>query len=516
MKKNETFLVPGLAKIQTIFKKIENNYTLAKDAPVKKIQHLYDTFDWRLFRNNLTFIKEKNLCFLDEFNSETDIAALSCNYDKQPRFWWNFPEGLLKDKLKSYLGVRVLLSQTIIKKTIQAARILNEDGKIVVRLISQEICLAENSKQLINLIILFPVTGYYQELNSIRIIFKNLGIASGPGTALKKIYETSGRKPGSYSSRLTIKLNPSLSAQESTKIIMLSLLETIKKNEDGIKSDLDTEFLHDFRVAIRRSRSGLTQIKSVFPEQVGRRFKHDFTQIAKLTNKMRDLDVYLLKEDLYRSMLPKNLNPFLDPLFFSISKQRKTEFKKLLKCLDSNFYKKTITEWQEFLSVDIEFPPEQTKNRNIPVTDIAGKYIYKQYKKVVNYGRVIDDSTPDEKLHRLRIECKKLRYLLEFFISLFPQEKMVRLIKQFKKLQDNLGDFNDLSIQQTTLGTYLEEINSTSQNDSRTLAAKTSAAIGGLMSGMYHKQQSIRKSFSKVFADFDQNNTHRLFKRLFT
>ncbi len=510
MKKIETFLTPGLTKIQTIFCEIENNYTLAKDAPVKKIQHLYDTFDWRLFRNNLTFIKEKNLCFLDQFNSETDITPVSCKYDKQPRFWWDFPEGLLKVKLQSYLGVRVLLSQAIIKKTTQVARILNEDEKIVVRLLSQDISLAENNQQLVSLIKLSPVTGYYKELNHFKNFLKNLGLTGEPGTVLKIIFEASGQKPGSYSSRLKIKLNPALTAQESTKIIMLSLLATIKKNEDGIKSDLDTEFLHDFRVAIRRTRSGLTQIKSVFPEQVVSRFRRDFTHLAKLTNKMRDLDVYLLKQDLYRSMLPKNLNPFLDPLFFSISKQRKTEFKKLLKCLDSNFYKRTVTEWQEFLSVDIKYPPEQTKNRTIPVTDLAGKYIYKQYKRVINYGRTIENSTPDEKLHRLRIECKKLRYLLEFFNSLFPRDEMASLIKQFKKLQDNLGDFNDLSIQQNTLKNYLNGINSTGKN-----VSKNSAAIGGLMSILFQEQQLIRESFSRIFTGFNCDSTHRLFKRLF-
>ena len=45
-------------------------------------------------------------------------------------------------------------------------------------------------------------------------------------------------------------------------------LQTLRINEDGVRKDLDSEFLHDFRVAVRRTRSALSQIKGVFPAAV--------------------------------------------------------------------------------------------------------------------------------------------------------------------------------------------------------------------------------------------------------
>jgi len=75
-------------------------------------------------------------------------------------------------------------------------------------------------------------------------------------------------------------------------------------NEVNIEKDLDTEFLHDFRVAIRRTRSALGQIKNVFPMRTTNRFKKDFAFVGELSNQLRDLDVYLLKEDTYKTMLP--------------------------------------------------------------------------------------------------------------------------------------------------------------------------------------------------------------------
>ena len=41
--------------------------------------------------------------------------------------------------------------------------------------------------------------------------------------------------------------------------------------------------------------------------------------------------------------------------------------------------------------------------------------IWKRYRKVCKLARSITPDTPDEIVHDLRIDCKKLRYLMEFF-----------------------------------------------------------------------------------------------------
>ena len=52
------------------------------------------------------------------------------------------------------------------------------------------------------------------------------------------------------------------------------------------------------------------------------------------------------------------------------------------------------------------------------------------------------DELPVETLHRLRIECKYLRYNLEFLASLLGRESN-EIIALLRKLQDDLGDLND-------------------------------------------------------------------------
>jgi triphosphatase len=52
--------------------------------------------------------------------------------------------------------------------------------------------------------------------------------------------------------------------------------------------------------------------------------------------------------------------------------------------------------------------------------------------------------------HRLRIQAKKLRYAVEFFASLFVSKRAAKRRKQLlpalERLQDGLGDLNDIAV----------------------------------------------------------------------
>jgi len=88
---------------------------------------------------------------------------------------------------------------------------------------------------------------------------------------------------------------------------------------------------------------------------------------------------------------------------------------------------------------------------------------------------------------------------------------MKNIIKHLKKLQDNLGDFNDLHVQQESLKTFLSGHN-IGYDPTK---ANTQAAAGGLISVLYQKQISVRKNFSDNFNEFSGKETAELFNKLF-
>jgi CHAD domain-containing protein len=298
-------------------------------------------------------------------------------------------------------------------------------------------------------------------------------------------------------------------SDDAVKVILRFLMQVIEINEANIEKDLDTEFVHDFRVAIRRTRSALSQIKYVFPSRTTDRFKKDFSFVGKLSNELRDLDVYLLNEDAYKDKLPAALHDDINPLFDYLRGKRSKAFQRFIRSIKSKRYKKILEDWKTFLdkpSKDFATAP----NAKVPVNDLARKRIYKQYRSVVKAGNRILEKSDDKMLHVLRIQCKKLRYLMEFFSSLFPRKKISVLIDQLKKLQDNLGDFNDLCVQEEYLLNITKELPVTQGQLKRTLVA-----IGSLIGTLSREKQDVKDASAKTFTGFASPANNELFEELF-
>jgi CHAD domain-containing protein len=168
-----------------------------------------------------------------------------------------------------------------------------------------------------------------------------------------------------------------------------------------------------------------------------------------------------------------------------------------------------LNEWAEFLNEPVPKKPDAA-NATMPIVELARKRIYKRYGRVIKDGDYILTHTQDEYLHALRIECKKLRYLMEFFASLFPRKKLARLIKQLKKLQDNLGDFNDLSVQQEYLMHMAEEL---PIDDPR--SRKALVATGYLVENLGYQQKKVKANFADTFTEFASPTNQKLFRQLF-
>jgi CHAD domain-containing protein len=199
----------------------------------------------------------------------------------------------------------------------------------------------------------------------------------------------------------------------------------------------------------------------------------------------------------------------ITPLFDYLRAQREQALQDVIVGLDSSEYARILRDWEVFLNQPVPETPEAA-NAAMPIIDLARQRIYKRYRRVVKDGNYILEHTQDELLHALRIECKKLRYLLEFFASLFPPKKVARLINQLKRLQDNLGEFNDLSVQQEYLLGIAEELPISDIQTKRALVA-----TGFLVGSLARRQQVVKAGFAKTFTDFAAPANQKLYRQLF-
>jgi CHAD domain-containing protein len=311
------------------------------------------------------------------------------------------------------------------------------------------------------------------------------------------------------SPKVDFPLTPDMRSEEAVKIILRFLLQGIRINEARLAEDRDTEFLHDYRVAIRRTRSALRQMKQVFPAEVTRRFRKDFAYLGKLSNSLRDLDVHLQNEGVYKAMLPPAQRDDIGPLFDHLREKRAEVFRDFLPRLKTRRYRKIIQDWDLFLNgPGNDFP--NSPNAELPVRELARKRIYKKYKRILKISNVKLENMADDMLHLLRIECKELRYLLEFFSPLFPHGIIHGLIGQLKKLQDILGAYNDFRVQQQRLQDLAGEL---PRNDSR--SKKTGAAIGSLVKTMEREKQKAKKALATTFSDYASIHKQRVYRELF-
>jgi len=486
-------------------------YALKKEPAVAESFTICDTFDWRLFNESLVLYASANRLFLRKLAA--DKVLHSAEITSLPAFIWDFPEGELKRQLAPIIKMRALLRLVEIQSRSVCYRILNADQKTVARLAYEEFRprLLKNRSPLVTHLWLRPVKGYPKYMLTLAKQFQEAGLKINDKEELYfEALAVVNKKPGDYSAKVKIQLDPEMRSDQATKVILRFLLQVMRINEAYINKDLDTEFLHDFRVAIRRTRSALGQIKSVFPDRITARLKHDFAYVGKLSNELRDLDVYLLKEDTYKAMLPPVLRSDIDPLFDHLRKKRSKALEKFIRGLKAKKYAKIMKDWEAFLNK----PPTDSAdalNAKLLIIDLARTRIHKKYRSVVKAGNQLLENTEDKKLHALRIDCKKLRYLMEFFSSLFPSKKISTLIGQLKKLQDNLGDFNDLRVQRDYLLDIIEELPMDQRRSKRTFAA-----IGCLVGVLDKEKQTVKAAFTKTFQDFESPENLALFQELFT
>ena len=469
----------------------------------------FDTFDWRLWNAGaaLAASRDGSRWVVHWRRGEAGGERLE-RLDEPPDFVWDLPRGQLRRDLEGLLEMRRLLPLTQIGHRSEEVRLLDRREKTVARLRLESWSVrapgGKSAKRLGSRLVAAPVRGYDQEFARLIGFVEDQGLELATTPILERAYEACGLSPGDYRAKVQIPLEPELTAHLAMRRIHRQLLATIRANEDGLRLDLDSEFLHDFRVAVRRTRSALSQVKGVLPARRVARFAREFKWLGGQTGVLRDLDVYLLKLDDYRASLPAKAD--LGALEDLLRRKQKAEHRRVARVLGTKRYQRLLTDWESFLAD--ENTPEMPPEGLAPIAEVARDRILKAHKRVIKKGRAIGPESPDEKLHRLRIECKKLRYLLEFFRDLYEPKRIGGVIKALKGLQDNLGDFNDLTVQQGAMTRFAEELAELHA------PAGPLLALGQLIANLIGRHDEERRRFHEQFDRFDRPKVRKRLVRL--
>ena len=298
-------------------------------------------------------------------------------------------------------------------------------------------------------------------------------------------------------------------ADQATVAVLERLNSVIGQNLEGARAGADEKYLHDLRVAVRRTRSVARQLRRVFPREPVRRFRAEFRWLQQETGVARDMDVWLLELDQHRALLPARAGRDIEPLRALLSDRRLEAYRGVARDLGSNRARALLSEWPAFLS---SVPAAQESDRPDaarPIAAVAGRRIDVVYRRMVRMGAEVDASSRPEALHDLRKQGKELRYLLELFGDPFPEAVTAPMVRRLKRLQDVLGRFHDRDVQVALLQTLRTQVEGLEGG------AAARRAMSALERLLVAEQARARAAFEARFSALAQNRQRKLMRATF-
>ena len=402
-----------------------------------------DTFDWRLNRAGLVLEYERakrgGRLLLSREDLPLAEQPVTGWRPRRPRLAGDLPAGPVRDQILKLVSPRALLPVARATSTVGVTRLLNADGKTVARLIVDRSTASHDgvSVQLPPRLAIAEVRGYPgQARRATRLLAGVPGVSPVSQSVYAAALHALGRHPGDYSGGVDAEITAQMPASVAVATVLLRLLDTLELNVDGVLRDIDTEFLHDLRVSVRRTRSAIKLLGGVLPDGLAGAYAAEFKWLGDLTTPTRDLDVHLLGFGPMTEHLVAASAADLEPFRAYLVRRRAREFRRLAAGLRSARFKAVTDHWRKAL-VEVRDAGRPRKRRREPTAaELAVSTTGRAFRRIVAKGRAITQDSPPESLHDLRKRSKELRYLLEFFAPLYDPVLYKKVVGNLKQLQD--------------------------------------------------------------------------------
>jgi len=311
---------------------------------------------------------------------------------------------------------------------------------------------------------------------------------SGRGYAL---IESRKRK---HSKRKPVKLEADMSSAAAFRIIAHQCLHQVVANEPMMCAR-DAEALHQVRIGLRRLKTALWLFAPLCTDAQIQTIKTEIRWFGELLGPARDADAFL-SEVIFPLRRRYRDDPGLISLQRTYSAQRTKLYDHISQAANSARFRAILLDiaaWIETGRWAMNRAGEATASRNRPIGEFAEEELTRLRKKLKKKGNDLAELPPAER-HKLRLHVKKMRYTVEFFLSLFPGKKKSKraLLASLKSLQSALGGANDIAVR-TGLK---EEIITEKKSRATALKLQHRAFAAGLIIG--HQQAKIEPTMKQA------------------
>ncbi len=289
-------------------------------------------------------------------------------------------------------------------------------------------------------------------------------------------------------------LKPGMSFCEAGRAVMGFHFYRLLANEPGTLRGDDPEPIHDMRVAARRLRAALRTFRPAFGKRTLAPYVEDVRWLGNLLGRIRDLDVFIEWLEAYEQSADPDLRPYIRRLIQDRKNARVRERSALLTALGSPRYHEFTHAFSDF----IRDTSESDRCDQDSLGDLGYAMIKREVEKVRKAGKRARQKQLSKaerlgRLHRLRIQLKRLRYTTEFFYSLMPGEPD-DLLKKTQALQNVLGTVHDSDVQSK----FLKEVRRVQSADMRMCDA-----LDRMVGELEQEEDDAYGKFKKKYRRFD-------------
>jgi CHAD domain-containing protein len=483
------------------------------EPPHTAVRTLLDTFDGRIHGAGLRLeLRESGGVEPGEGGgfelvvSGPDAVPAHLGVASVPRFAADLPPGPFRARLAAIVEVRALLPIIRVTATQRRGMWRDRADKTVTTAVLHEDVHVDDGHTIdlpAWMLEIDELPGYARRAERARDMLERIGLERLDGDVLTIAARASGVDLAGFTESPTVPLDHTMPAVDGFRAVLANLADTIVANWQGTVDQVDPEFLHDLRVAVRRTRSVVSQGKKVLPPATVEQARERFGWLADLTGPARDLDVYLIEWDGYTRPLGPELVASLDPVRLLLEQRHAAAYATLITALRSPEANEWMSTWRTWLREPIPAEAEHGVHADQPLGMVVRKRIARTQTQLVDDGRLIRSDTPAEQVHDLRKDAKKLRYLFECFASLLPKAPRKRFIRRLKAFQDNLGEHQDSDVHIAVLRDISRELYAAR------VSPDTMVAIGQLSERLDQRRIAARVEFTERFADYDTKATRR-------
>lgn len=439
-----------IPKLRSQLSKREQSFRLHREVHRNVQVTLLDTFDWKILRRGRALLSMEDR---ERSSSTTDLVVEKIQRSTEgvasspaPTVRSQAPRRVrpdIEDRAQRVLsqgelGGRALLELGNAETTQGLWRIVDDRGKTVA-LVSELVVGSGPS-----FIRIRPLQGYAR---IVREILRSLPQADVLTVTdiLDTIASSSGRHPFDYDTRLQLPITESDNANTAHKKIVPVLCRTMGANRGGIAEQIDQEFLHDYRVALRRLRGYLREIRTFVDTQDSGTALSAIESVWDASGEARDLDVFLQRRNYYSAIVPASLAQEVETVFDRIETLRDQSYQRLHTVLPQRFEERLEA---ELMSIEPTLPFIIAVGASYWV-DRRERQFLKRVRVLQNEYLSLGGALDDEKIHAARKAAKKYRYLQEIFLPVIAGDSSVhKRVKRLRKLQNLLGDYNDLVVEE--------------------------------------------------------------------